>query len=243
MIPLSTLPQRALLSLTTIPDAQGLRATAVITLTTTAASGLLAAATRFINPVEDYHPPWSELQATRHRTRIDPAGSSTSSNNFNIYRAILKPVSAFVFPSLVEEFVWRGLLIPHPSSIVTATTVKNTMSITTTITNLSSLFTTPGLGRTAVLVLALHVLSHPLAGLTVWPRGRDVFCDKRFLLLAFVVLGGATASYIVTRGSIWAATITHGLPVMLWRDFFGGESKLLSQSGQGRIENNMHRIR
>jgi predicted Abi (CAAX) family protease len=120
----------------------------------------------------------------------------------------IKPACAFFVPSLVEELFWRGALLPTPTPVLLAINPL--------------LFY-----QHAAVVLALHVLSHPLAGATVWPRGQEVFGDARFLFLATVVLGGATASYIVSGGSIWAAAITHGLPVALWRDFFGGEAKLL----------------
>jgi predicted Abi (CAAX) family protease len=224
MIALSTLSQRALLSVTTIPDAQGWCAVAGITLTTTATAGLVAGVTSFISPLDDYHPPWWSTNLTKSSLQnSDNTDDDDNNNKLSpsimgwYYKVVMKPLSAFLFPSLVEEFVWRGLLIPHPAS-TTATLIS-------------------GGGRTAVImsVLAVHVLSHPIAGWTVWPRGRDVFSDPRFLLLATIVLGGATASYLVSGGSVWAATVTHGFPVMLWRDFFGGEAQLLA--GQERDTN------
>jgi predicted Abi (CAAX) family protease len=50
------------------------------------------------------------------------------------------------------------------------------------------------------------------------------------LLLATFALGGAAASYIVGGGSAWAAAVTHGIAVALWRDLFGGEAKLSSKT-------------
>jgi predicted Abi (CAAX) family protease len=133
--------------------------------------------------------------------------SSSSSSEFLSRLPWIKPLSAFLFPSLVEELCWRGVLIPHPSMIPGG--------------NVYSILPQAGV------VLLVHVLSHPLAGMTVWPRGKDVFVDPRFLLLATIVLGGATASYLCSGGSVWCAAFTHGIPVALWRDFFGGEAKLL----------------
>ena len=74
----------------------------------------------------------------------------------------------------------------------------------------------------------MHVLLHPLAGYTVWPRGLHVFADPRFLMLATIVLGGTTVAYLASGGSIWAAAITHGVAVAVWLDFFHGEAKLMS---------------
>jgi hypothetical protein len=43
--------------------------------------------------------------------------------------------------------------------------------------------------------------------------GRGTFVDRRFLISAAIVLGGATASYVVTGGSVYAAAFAHGVPV------------------------------
>lgn len=170
-----------------------------VTATTTVVGGIVAAGSGFINPVKDYDPPWNH-------PRDD-----------GIHRYLhwsIKPLSAFFFPSLFEEVLWRGIMIyPHPSTVIAPTHI------------LSS----PLLSR-AGLVLAVHVLFHPVAGYTVWPRGREVFCDPRFLVLAGIVLGGATASFLVSGGSAYAAALTHGMLVALWRDFFGGEAKLMKDS-------------
>jgi predicted Abi (CAAX) family protease len=124
----------------------------------------------------------------------------------------LRPLSALVFPSLFEELIWRGAFLPSPSSII--------------INSSSSAAALLPPYYWAGMVLVVHVLMHPVAAATIWPRGRDLFGEPRFLLLATIVLGGATASYIMSGGSVWAAAVTHGIPVALWRDFFGGDEKL-----------------
>jgi len=112
----------------------------------------------------------------------------------------LKVASAFLFPSLLEETFWRGICLPTPPAASTGQVLT---------------------------VLLLHVLVHPVIGESgLWPRGRDTFRDPRFLVLATIVLGGATASYLVTGGSIYAAAFAHAVPLTLWRDFFGGEDRL-----------------
>lgn len=187
---------RALLSLTTVPSLGGWIAVAGITIASTAAAGLLATASGFVDPIGDYDPPW--------RRSGDDDGSFRHKLHWSI-----KPLSAFIFPSLAEEVLWRGTLIaPHPSTVEVNVYPSQLMI-------------------SAFVVLMIHVLVHPLAGYTCWPRGRKVFCDWRFLLSANIVLGGATVSYLVSGGSVWAAALTHGLPVLLWRDFFGGEALLM----------------
>lgn len=185
---------RALLSLTTVPDLRGSVNVAIITVATTAIAGFVAASSGFVDPVADFDPPWRR-------------GENRDDSRRPFLHWSIKPMSAFLFPSLAEEILWRGILIaPHPSTS-------------------ASLFSSHLLIRSA-LVLGAHVSLHPIAGYTCWPRGRQVFCDWRFLTSATIILGGATLSYLVSGGSVWAAALTHGLAVALWRDFFGGEALL-----------------
>ena len=186
---------RALLSLTTVPNLGSLIYVAIIVITTTFIAGFFTVASGFIDPIRDFDPPW--------RRKND---DNVSHHNF--FHWSIKPISAFFFPSLAEEIFWRGIMIaPHPSTTV-------------------GIFSSQLLTR-AGLVLVIHVLLHPLAGYTCWPRGRKTFSDWRFLFSATIVLGGATLSYLASGGSVWGAALTHGLSVALWRDFFGGEALLM----------------
>ncbi|CAJ1966602.1 unnamed protein product [Cylindrotheca closterium] len=178
---LSNPAKRAILSvITPIPRDKWFEV-AAITFGTTTIAGMVATATGFVNPADDWHP----------------------TNN------PVKPLSAFFFPSLVEEVFRRGALLPH--SILNVPTRSIIFSACTP-------------------VLAIQVISHPIAAKTLWPRGKGIFDDPRFLLLATIVLGAATMSFIVSGGSAWAAAVTHGLPVALWRDFFNGEARLAGKS-------------
>ena len=136
-------------------------------------------------------------------------------------RDILRACSALVVPGLLEELMWRAALLPTPPA--------------TGISCLTSLLLRGGAPRgwtrSAVTVLAMHVGFHPLFAAIAYPRGKQVFSDVRFLCLASIVLGGSTLSYLVSGGSVWAAAMTHAVPVILWRDCFGGETKL--QRGGG----------
>ena len=184
---LSVISQRALLSLNTIPTTTAECSKVFgITMATTVCSGITAVSTGFI----DYEEDWDPTPAIQHP---------------------LRPLSAFLFPSLLEEVFWRGALLPSPS------------------------ISTSNIWPMAGLVLTVHVFSHPMIAYTgIWPRGKQIFEDRRFILLASIVLGGATSAYIVSGGSAWAAALTHGLPVALWRDFFGGEKKLSKQFVVGK---------
>ena len=183
---------RAWLSITTIPGTfNEWFIVCGIALFTTLLAGVVATLSNFVDPIKDFNPPSS-------------------------FKDYLKAGSAFIFPSLLEEIFWRGILLPHPS------TYSNSSSSDSNNNNnrYKQL-------RWAGIVLVIHVLLHPLAGYTIWPRGLHVFADPRFLMLADIVLGGTTIAYLASGGSIWAATLTHGLSVVLWRDFFNGESKLM----------------
>jgi predicted Abi (CAAX) family protease len=185
-----TLVERAVVSLTTLPSATAWYKVAGITLITTSTAGAVAAGSNFIDPRQDWDPPESKILVS-----------------------YLKPISALIFPSLLEEVFWRGALLPPPSSYASISSASR-MVIPWFVW--------------ACGVLVIHVVSHPVAARTVWPRGRHVFDDPRFLCLATIVLGGATASFWISGGSAWAAAVTHGVAVALWRDFFGGEAKLMA---------------
>jgi predicted Abi (CAAX) family protease len=192
---LSLFVNRTWLSLTIVPSAHATWCVIGITAATTLGAGMASAVSGFVHPIQDFDPP-----------------SISSRSPLSIW---MKPISAFVFPSLVEELFWRGMLLPHPSQF------PNVCPSSSWIFH-------------AGMVLMIHVATHPVVGWTVWPRGRNVFDDPRFLCLATIVLAGATTSYFVSGGSVWAATFTHGLPLAFWRDFFGGEAKLL----HGSLPNN-----
>eukprot|EP00978_Attheya_sp_CCMP212_P007324 scaffold17003_cov41-Attheya_sp.AAC.1 len=172
---LNVIGSRVKLGFMTWPSHQGWIYTFGITSGSTLLAGGVATVTGFVDPVKDM-------------TKPNP----------------IKMLSAFLVPSLVEELLWRVVLLPHP-----------------TVQPISLQY--------AMAILFLHVGMHPVLGeLELFgPRGRFVFCDPIFLVLATIVLGGATASYSVSGGSVYAAIVAHAVPVTLWRDCFGGEQRLL----------------
>mmetsp|Transcript_9059 Transcript_9059/g.22041 ORF Transcript_9059/g.22041 Transcript_9059/m.22041 type:complete len:212 (-) Transcript_9059:73-708(-) len=175
-------------------------------LVTSGIAGLFATLSGFVNPREDYHPPWE-----RNNNNNNHGNNAHRRDKFHWS---VKPLSAFLFPSFVEEVVWRGVLIGSPSTKGGGFSSQKCLL--------------------AGVVLVVHVLFHPVAGCTYWPRGRNVFVDWRFLVGATIVLSGATLSYVVSGGSAHAAALTHGLCVALWRDFFGGEAQLIGTAERNR---------
>jgi hypothetical protein len=184
----STAVSKALLSLKTVPNWNQSLHVIGVTIASTGLAGFIAAGTGFVDPIKDFDPP---------------------SRRKNKFIGWLQPISAYIFPALIEEIIWRGILSPNPSLTTVSTGV---------------------MWGWAMGVCMIHVCVHPIAGWTIWPRGKIVFNDYRFLLLATIALGGTTASYILSGGSVWCAALTHWIPVALWRDFFGGEAKLLKKS-------------
>ena len=115
------------------------------------------------------------------------------------------PLILFVFPSFLEEAVFRGILIPN-----------NTCERGRAAIIKATLFSS-----------VLFVLWHPLNALTINPRAQAIFLDPVFLLIAFL-LGISTAlSYIYSR-SLWVPVIIHWLSVLTWVYFLGGHNLVLT---------------
>jgi predicted Abi (CAAX) family protease len=112
----------------------------------------------------------------------------------------------FLLPALVEEFLFRMLLIPHP--IETAIFVD--------------------IFKWSIVSLLTFIIYHPLNALTFYPTGKPTFWDWRFLTLAGL-LGAACSIGYYTTGSIWSPILIHWIIVVSWVKFFGGQ-QMLSKS-------------
>jgi predicted Abi (CAAX) family protease len=109
------------------------------------------------------------------------------------------PFKLFVFPGIVEEVLFRGLLLPHPREAVSA----------------------PHRRIAAVGSVAAFVLWHPLQGVTVSSVERTIFQDRRFLLQTGLLGTTCTAAYYLS-GSLWPPVVMHWLTVVAWMFFLGG---------------------
>lgn len=116
-------------------------------------------------------------------------------------RTVLLP---FLTPALLEEGLFRGLLLPHPAT------------------------TGPTRARRAAWwagSLVAYVAVHPLVAALLRPAARGVFDAPDFLVAAAFLGVTATALYQRT-GSLWPGVLLHGAVVATWLSL-GGALQLL----------------
>jgi predicted Abi (CAAX) family protease len=109
----------------------------------------------------------------------------------------------FFAPALLEELLFRCLLLPHR--------IEGT-----------------SLGNTAIAILfstVLFIFYHPANALTFYRPGRPTFWDWRFLTLAGL-LGSICAICYQLSGSLWPPMIIHWLVVSIWIIWGGGRARL-----------------
>ena len=114
------------------------------------------------------------------------------------------PFSLFIFPSLLEEMFFRGVLIPNDA----ASRSK------------------PGIVTYIAISTAAFVLWHPANALTVNRTAAGIFLDPAFLLIVTLLGMTCSISYVFSR-SLWTPIIIHWLTVVAWVIFLGGRNKLL----------------
>lgn len=123
--------------------------------------------------------------------QLDPAWPSLA-------KALILPPLLVIFPSLIEEFFYRGILLP--TSLRTASATKRFAAAT---------------GSTALYVAA-HPIS-PLLGLST----SDFFLDPRMLVIVAAL--GYTCAYAYLRsGSLRAPILIHWVTVVVWNLLFSG---------------------
>jgi uncharacterized protein len=112
-------------------------------------------------------------------------------------------VLLFVQPALMEEIVFRGLLLPRGWGSMRR-------------------------GRLVVvagIALALYVASHPINAWLFRPQAFDLFASPAYLVLATLLGLACTATYLISR-SIWPPVAVHWLSVATWIWFLGGQALL-----------------
>jgi predicted Abi (CAAX) family protease len=113
---------------------------------------------------------------------------------------ILLPLYLALRPALVEELVFRTLLLPR--------NIEGASKSRLAFIGLPS--------------LALFVASHPLHGWLTRPAAMALFTDPIFLLCAALLGVTCTLAYWITR-SIWPPVVLHWISVLVWILFLGGQ--------------------
>ena len=110
---------------------------------------------------------------------------------------------ALVYPSLLEEILFRVFWLPHPSE---------SPSIATFLV-------------WSVLALAVIIAAHPFNAWIFLPSRRDTFYNPTFLGLAGLLGGVCTLAYGLS-GSLWPPVILHWAIVVIWLLLLGGQGRL-----------------
>ena len=122
--------------------------------------------------------------------------------------APILPFTLFVFPSLLEEVFFRGLLIPRDAL------------------DRSRGYAAAAIGWSTLAFVAWH----PLNALTVNPTANPLFLDPAFLAIAAALGAACGASYVLSR-SLWLPVLIHWAAVLAWVLALGGRNLLLEAAG------------
>jgi predicted Abi (CAAX) family protease len=117
---------------------------------------------------------------------------------------LLLPLTLFIFPSLLEESLFRGVLIPNK-------TKEKGVQFTLWITLLSTVS---------------FVVWHPLNALTINTAAQGFFLNPFFLAVVFFLGLACSLSYIISQ-SLWVPVILHWLTVLVWVYCLGGRNIVL----------------
>ena len=119
---------------------------------------------------------------------------------------LLLAIRLFFMPALIEEFIFRVLLLPYPGSGITGQ-----MWIIW-----------------AVFSLILFIAYHPLNAKTFYKPGNPTFFNPVFLTLTGLLGITCTVAYFLT-GSLLIITLIHWVVTTAWLTLFGGMEKLHPQ--------------
>lgn len=126
---------------------------------------------------------------------------------FELISAKLAPlllVTLFIFPSLLEEALFRGVLIP-----------RNTLER-------GAMRSILAIGWSTLLFVAWH----PFNALTINPSAPALFLDPAFLLISAALGITCGYSYVVSK-SLWVPVLIHWATVVVWVFFLGGRNLVL----------------
>ena len=109
---------------------------------------------------------------------------------------------AFIVPALVEETLFRVILLPPPNH--------------------------PHFYLWASWGLILFILAHPLNALLFFPHRKNTFFNPHFLALAGLLGLLCTIAYQQSE-SLWLPVLLHWIPVGLWLLLWGGLERMNHQ--------------
>lgn len=114
------------------------------------------------------------------------------------------PLTLLLFPSIPEEFFFRGLLIPRNAGEL------------------------PWQRSVSYVVFSAFAFTiwHPLNALTVNPTAQAFFLNPFFLAIVFLLGLACGFCYMISR-SIWVPVLIHWLTVVVWVLFLGGRNLVL----------------
>jgi predicted Abi (CAAX) family protease len=118
--------------------------------------------------------------------------------------SLLAAVSLFIFPSLLEEVFFRGVIIPNNAANHGTRRIIIYVVVSTTA----------------------FVLWHPFNALTINRTAASLFLNLNFLMIAGALGITCSISYIASR-SLWTPILIHWLTVVVWVVFLGGRNMLL----------------
>jgi len=113
----------------------------------------------------------------------------------------LLPLILFVFPSLLEEAFFRGILIPR--NVLAAGHAKAAWSV--------------------VISTLIFVVWHPFNALAFNPTAIPLFLNPWFLIIVGAMGVTCGYAYVLSR-SIWVPVIIHWAAVTVWVLFLGGRN-------------------
>lgn len=116
----------------------------------------------------------------------------------SLWRALFLPVVLVVFPTLVEEFFHRGILLPR--SLLSAGPRRRFAAATAST--------------------AVYVSVHPISPLLGWSD--SAFFLDPWMLAIVALLGYACAYAYLRSGSLRAPMLIHWATVVAWNLFLGG---------------------
>lgn len=114
------------------------------------------------------------------------------------FELLVLPFVLVVYPSLIEESIFRGLMLPR--TLLTASAGQRFVAITAST--------------------ALFVLMHPMNAWFVGLSDTSQFLEPSFLVIV-TALGYACGYLYLRTGSLWAPIALHWATVVAWNLFLG----------------------